>query len=392
MSANPSQLSLLTETRVREAILTIMALLLVLAAGCDETDKPVETTRAPSPSPAAANRQTSHPAVLKTRSETREFGSWIATCSNAGMCWAFGYAPEFEAGWIRIALQAGADARPDVRFGFWPDSDVDAPSTLTLRIDGVTFPASLAAGSAEDSPVGVIDNDVRRVIDAVVRGRSIVLDGGATQAISPDGAAAALLWIDEMHGRVGTATALVRRGDKPLSSIPEAPPPSVVKTAAAIDQAGFGRENQQLPDAVRRLPAVVACIEDFSTPAVGDMIMSARLDAQTELWAVPCGAGAYNVTHLWYFTGQGGRHPRPAGLVGTRPAEGVDNTTVNGEYDPRTRLLSAFAQGRGIGDCGVMQTWAWAGSNFLLIEERVMTRCAGVPADLWPVSWTLRSG
>ena len=55
-------------------------------------------------------------------------------------------------------------------------------------------------------------------------------------------------------------------------------------------------------------------------PAVGDMVMSARLDARTELWAVPCGSGAYNLTHNWYVTGPGGRDPRPAALVGTAGA------------------------------------------------------------------------
>jgi hypothetical protein len=124
------------------------------------------------------------------------------------------------------------------------------------------------------------------------------------------------------------------------------------------------------------------------------MVMSARLDARTELWAVPCGSGAYNLTHNWYLTGPGGRDPRPAALIGTAGPGAdpnmPDNSTVNGEYDPGSRTLSSFAKGRGIGDCGVQQTWTWTGQRFVLTMESTMGECAGVPSDFWPVAWRTR--
>jgi hypothetical protein len=68
-----------------------------------------------------------------------------------------------------------------------------------------------------------------------------------------------------------------------------------------------------------------------------------------------------------------------------------DNSTVNGQYDPGSRTLSAFAKGRGIGDCGVSQTWVWTGDRFTLGGESVMGDCAGVPSDYWPMTWRSRS-
>jgi len=369
--------------------LTFVLPFAMLAAGCNDAGSTAAKVNPPPDRMTVADGGSGPPVVLKTRSETRQFRSWSATCSNDGACWAVGVAPEFEAGWIRIALRGGADAAPDVRFGFWPDSDAEAPSTLSLTIDGATYPASRV--TQDDASVGVIRAPVRQVIDALAKAQSISINGAGGQVLSADGAAAAFLWIDEKQGRLGTTMALGRRGDRPASGIPGPPAPPIVHIAPPIDQAGLGDVDQQLPEALRRLPAVVSCIEDSSTPAVGDMVMSARLDARTELWAVPCGAGAYNVTHHWYLTGLDGRDPRPVDLAGSSATEGHDNTTVNGAYDPRTRLLSAFAQGRGIGDCGVMQTWAWAGSGFVLTQERLMTHCAGMPADLWPVSWTSRT-
>jgi len=225
-------------------------------------------------------------------------------------------------------------------------------------------------------------------------GKSMVVRGASTQAVSLNGAAAALLWIDEKQGRLNTPTALIRRGDRPASTVPVAPPLPTVTPAPAVDQAGFGDVNQRVPAALRARTEVGTCLKESAMPAVSDMVMSARLDARTELWGVPCGAGAYNVTHNWYLTGPDGRDPRPAILAGTAGpgADPVmpDNSTVNGAYDPKTRTLSAFAKGRGIGDCGSAQTWAWTGDRFVLTQESTMGECAGVPSDLWPVAWRTR--
>ena len=219
----------------------------------------------------------------------------------------------------------------------------------------------------------------------------MVVRGASTLAVSLNGAAAALLWIDEKQGRLNTPTALIRRGDRPASTVPVAPPLPTVTPAPAVDQGGFGDVNQRVPAALRARTEVGTCLKESAMPAVSDMVMSARLDARTELWAVPCGSGAYNVTHNWYLTGPDGRDPRPAILAGTAGpgADPVmpDNSTVNGAYDPKTRTLSAFAKGRGIGDCGSAQTWAWTGDRFVLTQESTMGECAGVPSDLWPVAW-----
>ena len=40
-------------------------------------------------------------------------------------------------------------------------------------------------------------------------------------------------------------------------------------------------------------------------------------------------------------------------------------------------LLSSHAKGRGIGDCGVSQSFAWDGTRFRLVEQSEMTECRG---------------
>ena len=60
-------------------------------------------------------------------------------------------------------------------------------------------------------------------------------------------------------------------------------------------------------------------------------------------------------------------------------------------YDPVARTLSQFAKGRGIGDCGVFQTWTWTAHGFVLSHEAAMGECWGVPSELWPTRWRSRT-
>ena len=367
---------------------------LALLAGCgDRTDK--APTAAPG-SPAASSTPAATAPVLQIRSETRTFRDWQASCGNDGNCWAFGFAPDFGAGWIRIALAPGPDAQPQISFGFWPVSVGPPARQLSLDVDGRVFPASMSPDGTKEAPIGVIaGGDARALIDALAQGKSLTLRGGANQAVSLNGAAASLLWIDDKQGRLDTSTALIRRGAKPSSTVPTAPPLPTVTLSSAVSQAGFGDTGQTVPDALLNRSDVANCMKESVTPDVTDTVASARLDANTELWAIPCGAGAYNITQAWFLTGPGGRDARPVALVGTggpgADPTTPDNTTINGAYDPKTRLLTAFPKGRGLGDCGTLQTWGWTGRQFVLTKEQTMGECAGVDLDYWPTTWRART-
>ena len=330
-------------------------------------------------------------------SETREFRDWQATCDNVNACYAFGFAPDYDAGWVRISMAAGPDAEPEIAFGLWGEnaSGNDAPA---LMIDGRSFRAARADASDSGAPVGEITSGARDVVAAIAAARAMEVLAGDAMAISPNGASAALLWIDERQGRLGTTTALLRRGDRPPSSVPAPPALPDLEPAPAADQSGFGEDKQTLPASLRALPAVQDCLaESEHSEWLLRNVMSARLDARTELWAVPCGAGAYNISHRWYVTGAAGADPKPAELLGSdgpRTGEEAevwpDNATINGGYAPNARTITAFSKGRGLGDCGTSQTWLWTGRRFELQAEQSMGHCAGVPWDYWPTTWRTR--
>jgi hypothetical protein len=308
-------------------------------------------------------------------------------CDNGNACYAFGRAIEV-AGWVRISIPAGPEGRPTVVVGFWPESG-SFTGPVTARVDGRSFRALTDADADEGaSPVATVDpDDARALIDLMAQGEAMTLgDAAGTVPISLSGAAASLLWIDERQGRLGTTTALIRKGDRPAASVPVAPALPVVEAAPPMAQAGYGdQEGQTLPAAIEALPVVVQCREDTDfNPDLQKVISSARLDANTVLWSVPCGAGAYNFASGYFTTDLSGSNPRQVMFPTT--GEPLD-LLVNSAFDPATRVIDAFDKGRGPGDCGTASSWVWTTQGFVLKSSSGMPDCYGVPGDYWPMFW-----
>lgn len=351
-------------------------------AACGPTDQPAAASIPGQTSEAAAQSSTA-------RSESRSFRDWLAICDNTNDCVAFGPASE-GTGWVRVGSAPGPDGARTVSVGFWPSSGEGLTGPITLTLDGRRHVAAPVSG--DHDPVGVAEvapAEAPTVVSGLAAGRTLTLAGGGeTVAMSLSGAAAAMLWIDERQGRLDTPTALVRKGTRSVASVPGPATAPRVIAAPPIAQTGFGDSDQTLPPALEAVAAVKACRAETGDGVVSHEVMSARLDATTELWAVPCFVGAYNVGHDWYLTGPGGRNPRAVSLASASGESGAG--TINGGYDPDARTISAFAKGRGIGDCGTASTWTWTGRDFVLSAETAMTECWGVPADYWPTTWRTR--
>lgn len=329
----------------------------------------------------AAAVETAAPAPAAA-SESRDFRDWRVTCDNGGRCMA--WSGMGTGGWLAVRLDAGPDARPEILMDMSQISGVP----IRLVIDGRS--QTLIAPTEDEVGFRVPAAQVPATLARLAAASEIKLVAPELDGeISASGASAAMLWLDERQGRLGTTTALIRRGDRPASTVPAAPALPAVVAAPAVSQTGFGDEGQTLPAALEALPAVKACRAETSfNEDISKAVMSARLDASTELWAVPCFSGAYNMGHDWYVTGPGGRNPRGAALS-VEDGE-VSNGTVNGGYNPDTRTIEAFSKGRGLGDCGMASTWTWTGRAFVLTREAAMDDCEGIPADFWPTTWRTR--
>jgi hypothetical protein len=96
---------------------------------------------------------------------------------------------------------------------------------------------------------------------------------------------------------------------------------------------------------------------------------------------VPCSQGAYNGSSLVLVAHKADRsdlQPAAFDFNGSADERGPTPTPPEGAYwDEKTGRLSSFFKGRGLGDCGAGQDWAWDGRMFRLIRAEAMGECRG---------------
>jgi len=372
----------------------ILATAMALAA-CGEGGEGVAATPAATGGEAAGQTTAaaSGPAVTP---ETRTFRDWIAVCDNGLDCAAFTGGDQ---GWIKVSIPAGPQGEAVVTTGAFLTEDVPQ---MTVVTDAGRF-----AVRPEGRAGRVAGEATGRALAALASTRALSVNFGSESAtLSPAGASAALLWIDEKQGRLGTTTALIRRGERPASSVPAAPALPRIQAAAGVDQGPLGGANDpgeqgdtagvRLPPGLEALAEVRQCREETGdNEYLSRAILAGPLSGDRELWGVPCAAGAYNITYAIYVSGPNGANPVKTELRSwdNAPCEEGDiagDGLVNPTFDAAAGTISHFPRGRGLGDCGVIQTWVWTGARFALTEEKVMGECWGIPSAEWPTTWRTR--
>ena len=363
-------------------ILIIGTVAATLLAGCNEAG-PQSQSAATAPdaseaavTAAATTGDAESAASSQIPSETKTFREWTAVCDNVNACAAYGPAAD-NSGFVMVQIDAGPSAKPQVTAGSW--SLPSGASRLLLNIDGRNYAGKMEAVDSE-TPMLSIKDASDQLIGAIANGRAMTLTaGGETAHVTLTGAAAAFLWIDERQGRLGSTTALIRKGQRPASAVPAAPTPPRLQAAAAVAQSNLPA---RMPAAVANLPAVRECAQNDNTSEPWDV---ARLGPDTLLWGVPCGSGAYNFSRSYVTSANDGSNARLVSFPTTGQAV---TQLINSNYDPKSRTLSAFGKGRGIGDCGEAAEWVWTGRSFSLLSEVTMTDCLGIHWTQWPSTYS----
>lgn len=307
----------------------------------------------------AAAAASTQPGELKT------FRDWIVGCDNGRACQAVALVPKAKDGdrYLMLVLQRDpeAPAKAELR---WTAPD-GPPRRATLTIDGKEVAQSGAT-------VVSIDPALAAALAAGATAEVTTTPGGKVGDASLGGLAAAMRYIDDKQKRVGSVTALVAKG--PTKSVP-APPPLPVITMPTAD----ARPPRTLNIArVTQLigPDNAKC--DYSTAKVESKAY--RLDAKTSLVTVvhPCGNGAYNYFSSAFLVDEEST-VRSATFDTDKPnpKDGENLGLVNAGYDPKTRRLSSFIKGRGLGDCGSGRGYVWDGTRFRLVEQTDMGECRG---------------
>lgn len=317
----------------------------------------------------AAAAAVPQPAALKI------FGDWVVGCDNGRACQAVALFPEAGFEGASLALKRGpeAGAVPDIWITTGPGGAQEVAAKVML-VDGHRFDLAIDPdrGAVPRDPAGV----ATRLGQAT---RIALLDGkGAELAqVSVKGSAAALLYMDEQQRRVDTATALVRRGFRPASSVPSPPPlPRINEVRPGGSGPAWRRLSRMRAD---RLRAAGGCDPDLDLAGYPPEMRP--LDRRTMLVLIRCWQAAYNSSSLVLV----GRKSDGSDLA---PAKFDYNASVaeqpnvyaapdGADWDEeKDRLISRF-KGRGLGDCGSGQEWAWDGARFRLVREDMMSECRG---------------
>lgn len=310
-----------------------------------------------------------------------EFKDWWAACDNTRGCTAFGFTEDanFDAyAYLKLTRGAGRNDAPMVE--------------VVGQLEGATWRLQL-----DDKPVAGVPplkkNDDRIVLSeaqsaalaaAIANGSKLeVIAGGEKASISLAGSSAALRWLDDQQKRVGTITALVAKGPKPVDAVPDPPSLPVIRVAAPVAQGGLP---SALPEGVKAL--MTDCDEDAAARMDSGTII-ARLGPGVVLYAPLCNMGAYNFVHIFITADEKGRNAK---ILDIRYADGSasDGMLMNVDFDPETQILNNFEKGRGPGDCGSGNAWAWTGKAFVQTDQALMSVCKGVMSDDWPT--VFRSG
>ncbi len=340
--------------------------------------------------------------------EFKDFRDWLAVCDNLRNCAAYGFVAGDEPSSAYVFIARGGAPAATARITI--DADVDDNVKVALSFDDAALhglpEGPLAFGKGDDGGFGHVVIDDPAAVDTALASmrkaqtlvvRRIDPPGGPkieqeTSKISLSGLVAALLWIDEQQQRLDTKTALVRRGDRPVSSIQ--PPPGAPSVRAAKPPPDKPTPDKPLPAAdMRLLTAKVRslCNDDHHV----NLEDTFRLTADSALYDFTCPdfSGAYNQTSVFLIVPDGRpqaarpvKFVYPAG-VATGAAEAGSVVATNAGFDPSTMTLSTFNKGRGVADCGAAEDWVFDGQTFQLVMLRAMPHCKGVASDDWPVHY-----
>lgn len=304
------------------------------------------------------------------------YKDWAAACDNTRHCEAVGYQSMEEGDPVTLWLgrDAGGNAPVLGKLMVYADDvdDEDDHATLSIRAGEV-----LIKGIKQDMTAA----QMARLLPALKKADvARVSDGKREWLLSLSGLNAALLKIDDVQGRVGTLTALVRPGSKPASAVPAALPAPALRAAPLLKQRDSDKALlPQLLDALKDAD----CESIASEGAYGDVY---RI-SETQLLVVrQCWLGAYQGAYgVWRVND---KPPYAPVRLMLPDADGKEQDSAVEAYF-EDGVLSSYAKGRGINDCGSFNSWLWTADGFKLLESSSGPQCRGMPGGGFMLrAWT----
>jgi hypothetical protein len=308
---------------------------------------------------------------------------WELTCDNTRTCRAAGYQSDVNSLSVSVLLTRmagpGQTVTGKLRIGNYDSEEVlsKLPSTfyVSMKVNGRDF--GRIAIRQDKFVADLTAKQVSALLAALVGNSTIEWIAGKNRwQLSDRGATAVFLKMDEFQGRVGTTSALVKKG--PLADNSVLPPlPMPVVIAAPISKALprpkqiWGKQSEALLNALR---ATVKEQDNCEFPVESELedlpLVVTRLTDTKSLVSLLCWRAAYNAGEGYWVINH-----RP-------PYNPVLVTTIGSEY--KDGHIHAAQKGRGLGDCWSFDGWTWDGTRFVHTESSSTGMCRLVaPGGDW---------
>ncbi len=335
------------------------------------------------------------PALAQEKPEpARVYKDWVVGCHY--ICEAVAVMPEGDADGYAMTMVMEVTTWQNSKvqlhiMAAYVDEPVGQPTPLTLKVDSRPFARF------------TMNDDGSKWTAEIPRGEAIVLARGKTASVHDEtgrqlslvslaGSSAAMRDIDVRLGDAGFTHALVAKGSKvepitpstfmsapvpPIAPPRHTPPPAVLADAIARSECTDDRDEVDAQfDAMHPLPMAVSgpsqalvfvgCGHGAYNYSVQPMLATRQRD------------GAWILSDIMVEMDYAGKVKQPMGLL------------TNASWDEKTRRITHYGKGRGLGDCGESAEYEFyavhtSRTAFRVIEIREMPVCRG--AIYWPRIW-----
>lgn len=295
--------------------------------------------------------------------------NWEVACDNTGTCRAVGYqADDHAPAAVLLTRQAGANTATQVALSF--DPEVSRPIGVELwigqrKVTHIRFTEDIGRLSSQHANL---------VLNAIKNDQPVSLRAGQQQwRISGSGAHAVMLKMDDVQKRTATTSALLKTGQKPVTHVlaaqakPKIQIPRIISQSYSI--ARQSPQGQQLIKMLRQSTSAEQCGFLHGNNQQADQIQVFNLNAQTRLVQIPCWMAAYNSGDGFW-------------LMDTELKKVKQRVTTSAQTFEAGQIY-ASQRGRGIGDCGSENRWAWNGQTFVPSYAAKSTLCKGFIRGIW---------
>lgn len=159
----------------------------------------------------------------------------------------------------------------------------------------------------------------------------------------------------------------------------------LILLVALFAQPAFAQQKVQLSKALVEDAFKKAECEVELDEAIKDLETAGELSGGLKLVEVYCWRAAYNFGSILFTLDPAA--PEKARLLSFQTLGAKNNLISTYQlsspgYDEKTKILSSFHKGRGVGDCGSSGEWRWNGKDFELKRYWNKDECDGQPFDV----------